>query len=267
MSKGPEDPVATLLPILDRAETDAANFIPASSEDLSDEQVLVWALFTHCFRVYRGIRILLKERLAQEASVLNRALLETTTRIAYLMSNRDRLEEMRLRILHDSLDELESLAKFEATLKMPLADEAVERTHAQREALDEAFAARGLKPGGLPDLRQMLTGIGKAERYWYFKRASADVHGSVAALGTKMSEQAEDHYLAVLQDDERTTLVIGMAAVDHFMSAVVATGTLLGWRSESELVEYRQPIDDELLELGRRAGLRGLPEEPSSEAP
>lgn len=245
---------------LRRIEQGVSRQIPAGGEGLTDEQFLIWTMVAHVTRLFRAIRVLLSNGLAFEASGLNRTLLQTAGQLAFFMHNEDRLEELRLRLLFDSLAELERLAKFEEDLGLPLAEEALTYTQEQRAKLTEAFTALGVTPGGLPDSRQMLKEMQKEERYWYFKRASSDVHGDVVALGAKMKRNEEGVYVAALEDDYKTILVVAMAAADQFVSSLIAAATTLGWETAEQIKEFRLSMDNTFMVMGKAAGLRGLPE-------
>jgi hypothetical protein len=252
---------AELERFLEHVEREVSGLIPQGGEGLSDEHFLVWAMVAHVVRMFRAIRSLLSKGLAFEASGLNRTLLQTAGQLAYFMHNQERLEELRLRLLFDSLAELERLAKFEGDLELPFAEEAIAYTQGQRSELTNAFVDRGIPPGGLPDPRQMLKEMEKEERYWYFKRASSDVHGDVVALGAKMKQNERGGYVAALEDDYKTILVVAMAAADHFVSSLIAAANILAWDQAEAIREFRSSMDETLMDLGRAAGLRGLPEQ------
>lgn len=245
---------------LERIENEMTRLLPRRADGLSDEQFLVAAMVTQILRSYRAIRILLGYGLAYEASSLNRTLLQTAGQLAYFMHNKTRLSELRLRLLSDALDELEKLAKFEKELDLPLADEAIAHVQTQRAELSQAFTDSGVSPGGLPNPRQMLKAINKEERYWYFKRASSDVHADVVALGAKMKQNEEGVYVAAIEEDYKTILVVAIAAADHFVSSLIAAADILAWVTAQPIQEFRRSMDETFMELGRAAGLRGLPE-------
>lgn len=253
------DPLTALYSTLDDVERDFAAVLPERSEGLKDEEILIWAMVTHAVRVFRAIRLLLRDRLASEASVLNRVLLEVATQLVHFMRNRSRLEELRLRLIHDAVGELERLADFEVELDLPLGQEAKADVTQRRSDLIAAFGRINVKPGGLPSVRQMLKEAGKESRYWYYKRASADAHGDIPTLGTKMQERSKGEYVAALTDNPKTVLVIGMAAADHFMSAMIAAADILDLAVSEDLKRRRDEFDNRQMTLLREAGFQETP--------
>lgn len=228
---------------------------------LTDAQVLVAGLMTQALRLMRSIRILLEQGLAVEANAMNRALLETCTLLVHMQRHHERLEEMRLRMLFDTNQKLLDLAKFEKDVSLPLADEDLAQAQQWTAELGEAFAKLGITPGGLPDTRTMLRLAGRESRYWYYKRASYDLHANLVSVGSRMREVESGSFAALLDDPPATVHVIAMATADHFASAMICGSILLEWPDIDGLTAHRSAMDERLQEIDARAG-RSMQEAP-----
>jgi hypothetical protein len=90
--------------LLEDAAAKAQAVRPSSSEGMTDGEELGLALFVSTFEILLGIRALVARRLAEEARMLSRTLLDDTARLIWLATAGEELEARVLRFHYSSIN-------------------------------------------------------------------------------------------------------------------------------------------------------------------
>jgi hypothetical protein len=123
-----------LLALLEDVAAKAQSARPSTSEDLSDAEELGLALFVSTFEVYLGVRALLRVRLAEEARMLSRTLLEDAARLIWLATSGEELEARALNFTYSSIE-------HERRLFRAARDNGYEWAESALEDIDQELAA------------------------------------------------------------------------------------------------------------------------------
>jgi len=231
---------------LDDAEWKAQSARPSTSQDLSNPQVLALGLFVATFEVYLGIRALLRERLAEEARMLSRTLLDDTTRLIWLAkaADSDELDARLLRYIFDSIDHEQRFMEMARDADQEWADEELTQLATELEDVKKEADSRGIKLKKLPDARGMLKLLGQEELYLWHVRASQSVHSSRVGFSARFRPGSDETAPITIPLESSTfdVVQVGVMAMQAFSLAMVAAADLLGWDSPDELVDYRKKV-------------------------
>lgn len=233
--------------LLEDVAAKAQSARPSSSEGLSNPQTLALGLFVATFEVYLGIRALLRERLAEEARMLSRTLLDDTTRLIWLATARDDPDELDARLLRyifDSLNHEERFLRMARETDHDWADEELARIAEELEDVKMEAERRGIALKKLPDARGMLQLVGQESLYLWHVRASQSIHSSRIGFSARFRPGSDETapISIPLESSIYDVVRVGVMAMQAFSLAMIAAGDLLAWDRRDELVEYREGI-------------------------
>jgi len=233
--------------LLEDVAAKAQSTRPSSAEGLSNPQVLALGLFVATFEVYLGIRALLHERLAEEARMLSRTLLDDTTLLIWLAMARedpDELDTRLLRYIFDSLEHEERFMRMARETDHEWADEELARIAEELEDVKKEAEGRGIALKKLPDARGMLKLVGQESLYLWHVRASQSIHSSRIGFSARFRPGSDETAPIVipLQSSLYDVVRVGVMAMQAFSLAIIQAGDLLGWDRRDQLVEYRDGI-------------------------
>lgn len=214
---------------------------------LSYEQMLALALFVTTFEVYLGMRALLRERLAEEARMLSRTLLDDTARLMWLASVRDDPEELEtraLRFVFDSLDHESRYARMARDIEREWADDELQRIADELEDVTRAAERKRIKLRKMPKPRDLLRSLRQERLYFWHLRASQSIHSSRIAFYARFRSGTNEKapVQIPLESTVEEVVRVGAMAMQTFSLAVIAAADVLDWGGRDELLEYRGRI-------------------------
>ncbi len=252
--------------MLDDVAAKAQSARPRTSEGLTDAQTLALGLFVATFEVFLGMRALLRERLAEEARMLSRTLLDDTTRLVWLAEIRDDPDELDARALRFVFDSL----KYEGPLMRAARDngyewagEEVERVAEEIEVVKTEAESKGIALKRMPKPVDLLRSLGQENLYYWHVRASQSIHSSRIGFSARFrpGPNAETPTLIALESPVAEVARVGAMAVQAFSLAMIAAAGVLGWESRPELVEYREHVVRLSVDLFAAVAGKAAPEE------
>jgi hypothetical protein len=232
---------------------------PRVLEDLTNAQTLALGLFVAAFEVFRGIRALLRDSLAEEARMLSRTLLDDTARLIWLARVRDDPEELEARTLRFLFDSLE----YEGHLMRAARENGFEwaedesRRVAEEQALVIADAKRRrLTLKRMPKPVDLLTSLGQRQLYYWHVRASQSLHSSRVGFSARFRPApAPDGSVTITLESPVDEVVrVGVMAIQTFSLALIAAADVMGWQGREDLVDYRERVirlSNDLFEVSR----------------
>ena len=233
--------------MLDDVAAKAQAARPKTSEGLTDPQTLALGLFVATFEVFLGMRTLLRERLAEEARMLSRTLLDDTARLIWLARVRDDPEELEaraLRFVFDSLEYEGPLMRAARDNGYEWADQELERITEELEVVKAEAKSRGITLKRMPKPVDLLASLGQANLYYWHVRASQSIHSSRIGFSARFQPSSDTDASILIPLESPTDEVgrVGAMAIQVFSLAMVAAADVLGWRTRDELVEYRERV-------------------------
>lgn len=233
-----QDVLDTLLLVIDFQASMQAELRPDMS---SHGKRLVSGLFTSCFGIFRGVYTLLADDMTHEAMMLNRTLVHDSTVLAYFHRHQDRLEELALSYVNDSLIEQRGLEAEAASIGFDRPDR-VERVEEQIDQVRQMAASMEItKIRRLPQLKDMLRELNVPHLYWAYKEASQAVHSNVLVIGSRLVAAGED-FAEERPYDATATYKLGRNAAEAFITANVALGHLLQLGTVTKWAETREKV-------------------------
>lgn len=219
----------------------------ATSEGLSDAQTLALGLFVAAFEVFLGIRVLLRERLAEEARMLSRTLLDDTARLAWLAKVRDDPEELdarALRFVFDSLEYEGRLMRAARDNGYDWAEEELKGLASELEAVKDEAKGKGIALKKMPKPVDLLRSLGQEKLYYWHVRASQSIHSSRIGFSARFQpgHNAGAPIRIPLESPVEEVARVGAMAVQAFSLALIAAADILGWDARPDLVEYRERV-------------------------
>jgi hypothetical protein len=150
--------------LLDDVVAKAQATRPRTSQDLTDAETLALGLFVATFEVFLGMRSLLRQRLAEEARMLSRTLLDDTARLVWLAQVRDdpgELEARALRFVFDSLEYEGPLIRTARDNGYKWAEEELGRNAEELEVVKAEAKSKGIPLERMPKPIDLLRSSGK----------------------------------------------------------------------------------------------------------
>jgi hypothetical protein len=236
-----------LYALLDDVAAKAQAARPRTSEGLTDSQTLALGLFVATFEVFLGMRALLRERLAEEARMLSRTLLDDTARLVWLAQVRDdpgELEARALRFVFDSLEYEGPLMRAARDNGYEWADEELRRIAEELEVVKAEAKSKGIALKRMPKPIDLLRSLGQEDLYYWHVRASQSIHSSRIGFSARFRPGSDPDapILITLESPTDEVARVGVMAVQAFSLAMIAAADVLGWGSRPELVEYRDRV-------------------------
>lgn len=233
--------------MLDDVAAKAQAARPRTSQDLTDAQTLALGLFVATFEVFLGMRSLLRERLAEEARMLSRTLLDDTARRVWLAQVRDdpgELEARALRFVFDSLEYEGQLMRTARDNGYKWAEEELGRIAEELEVVKAEAKSKGIPIKRMPKPIDLLPSLGQENLYYWHVRTSQSIHSSRIGFSARFqpSSDAEAPVLIHLESPIDEVARVGAMAVQAFSLAMAAAADVLDWVSRAELVEYRERV-------------------------
>jgi hypothetical protein len=233
--------------LLDDVAAKAQAARPRRSEGLTDAQTLALGLFVATFEVFLGMRALLRERLAEEARMLSRTLLDDTARLVWLArvrDNPDELEGRALRFVFDSLEYEGPLMRAARDNGYEWAEEELERITEELEVVKAEAKSKGIGLKGMPKPIDLLRSLGQESLYYWHVRASQAIHSSRIGFSARFrpGSKPDAPILIPLESPIDEVARIGAMAVHAFSLAMIAAADVLGWKNRAELIEYRERV-------------------------
>jgi len=220
---------------------------PRTSENLTDAQTLALGLFVAAFEVFLGMRALLRERLAEEARMLSRTLLDDTARLTWLARVRgdpDELDARALRFVFDSLEYEGPLMRAARDNGYGWAGEELERIAEELETVKAEAENKAIALKRMPKPVDLLRSLGQENLYYWHVRASQSIHSSRVGFSARFrpGPSADAPTLIPLEGPVDEVVRVGTMAVQAFSLAMIAAADVLGWESRAERVEYRERV-------------------------
>jgi uncharacterized protein DUF5677 len=220
---------------------------PRRSESLTEAQTLALGLFVAAFEVFLGIRALLQERLAEEARMLSRTLLDDTARLAWLARVRDDNDELDARALRFVFDSLEYEGRLMQAARdngYDWAEDELERIAEELESVKAEAGSKGIALKRIPKPVDLLRSLGQEKLYYWHVRASQSIHSSRIGFSARFrpGANAGAPILIPLESPADEVARVGTMAVQAFSLAMIAAADVLGWEGRAELVEYRERV-------------------------
>lgn len=211
----------------------------AELTELTYGKMMVLGLFVATWEVYRGIRVLLERRLAEEALMLMRTLVEDTARLQWLSRDAQDLEIRAIRYGWSSAKYERDLARAARSNGWAWAEEMFRTRAEEVEALRREAQAAGLgeEPENFPKTRDLLDELGSSRLYYWYARASQSIHSTGIGISARIRPPAGDTHMIQLESPPIDVARIGVIAGEHFISALVAASVLLSWNWE-EIVAF-----------------------------
>ena len=233
--------------LLDDVAARAQSARPRTSEGLTDAQTLALGLFVATFEVFLGMRALLRERLAEEARMLSRTLLDDTARLVWLAQVRNdpnELDARALRFVFGSLEYEGPLMRAARDNGYEWAEEELERIAGELEFVRAEARSKGIALKRMPKPVDLLASLGQKNLYYWHVRASQSIHSSRVGFSARFrpGATAESAILIPLESQSDEVARVGAMAVQAFSLAMIAAADLLGWESRAELIEYRDRV-------------------------
>lgn len=218
---------------------------PRTSGNLTDAQTLALGLFVATFEVFLGIRALLQGRLAEEARMLSRTLLDDMARLVWLARVRDDPDELEARALRFVYDSLE----YEGPLMRAARDNGLEWANDELERISEELAAvkreaktKRLRLKRMPKPRDLLASLGQKNLYYWHVRASQSIHSTRIGFSSRFRPGAHEEapFLIALEGSVEEVARVGVMAIQAFTMGMIAAADVLDWGNRQALVDYRE---------------------------
>ena len=240
---------------------------PSSSEGLSQAEELGLLLFVSTFEVFLGMRALLRERLAEEARMLSRALLEDTARLVWLATSAEELNARALNYTLSSIEYEQHLYRVARDNGYEWAESALEGMAKELAAVKDDAEKTGVALERLPTAREMLHSLGQGKLYYWHVLASQVIHSSRIGLSARFlpPPEGERPIGIMLESSIKEVARVGAMAIDVFSLAIVAANDVLGWDRRDELVVDRDRVKRLSGEFYERIKNGALPQESSPE--
>jgi hypothetical protein len=231
---------------------------PHTAEGLTFPQTLALALFVATFEVFLGMRALLRERLAEEARMLSRTLLDDSTRLIWLATVRadaDELEARAARFVFESLEYEGPLMRAAAENGYDWAEEALADIDKELAEVRTEAKRRGITLKRMPKPIDLMTALKQRRLYYWHVRASQSIHSSRIGVSSRFRPgRGENETIAIqLESPIDEVVQVGAMAVQVFTLALIAAVDLLLWDGRDELVDYLENVKERAGGLFERA--------------
>jgi hypothetical protein len=162
-------------------------------EDLTPGQVAAWGLFVAAWEVYRAIRALLERRLAEEALMLSRTLIDDAVRLMWFQLEPGEFEERALRYAWTSARKSHSLYEAAREIGVSWADDALIEGGQNMLEIRRQFRRLGKdKPEGLPDSWRLILDLEQDRLGYWHLRASQSIHSMGIGIGARLQPPLAD---------------------------------------------------------------------------
>jgi hypothetical protein len=238
----PFDRLPDLYGLLDDVAAKAQEVRPPTAEGLSKAQELSLGLFVSTFEVFLGMRALLRERLAEEARMLSRSLLDDTARLIWLATASEDLDTRVLSYAFTSIEFEADLYRAARDNGYDWAEAALDELEKERAVATDEAARLGVELKKIPPPRSMLHSLKQPELYYWHVRASQAIHSTVVGLSGRFAAHPDDdqRFAIPLMGSVAEVLRIGAMSIQAFSLAMIAADDLLAWGRRDELIEYRE---------------------------
>jgi uncharacterized protein DUF5677 len=225
------DRLPELHALLTEPDALASSLVSSVSAD-EEAQSLAVALLVSAWETYRGIRVLLERRLAEEARMLSRTLLDDAALLMYFVSHADEAETFALRYFYTQANRSELIARAARDAGFEWAVELEAARTAELKELEEAAKAKGIELRQLPHTRQILEELKQHGRLYYWHvRASQTIHSTLIGLSSRFrAPSTEGGAIEIALEAEPADIFqVGVVAAETFIAALAAAARLLGW--------------------------------------
>jgi len=245
------DQLATLDAFLLEVDGFAQRAHPTNFELHTHGQRLALGLYAATMTEYRGIRALLERRLAAEAQMVARPLLDDSIRLAYMALHRDRLDEVAMQYSWGSSKFERHLAKRAQANGYPwAAEDLADLAHEEQEIRAEA-EAQGIVLEGLPSSHAMLHELGDPRLSYWHTIATQAIHSSRVGLGMRFAPHPdhEDVTRVELEASPKDVATVGVLSAQVFSFTVIKACEVMGWPNRDDAIRFREQIMDRSVKL------------------
>jgi hypothetical protein len=189
-------------------------------------------LFASAWEVYRGIRVLLERKLAEEARILWRTLVTDSALLMWFVTRKDEIDVLALRYHWTSAKHSRGIARAARDNGFEWAQEMFnERGKEIAHILREARAMGIEEPKNLPKPEELLAELKQNRLYYWHARASQTIHSTVIGLSARLrAPEKEGEAVGIpLEGPQDEIAQVGIMAAETFIAALAAASNLLGW--------------------------------------
>lgn len=246
-SQGDESRLPELFALLEDVAAKAQSTRPRTSANLTDAQTLALGLFVATFEVFLGMQALLRERLAEEARMLSRTLLDDAARLIWFARVRDDPDELAartLRFVYDSLEYESPLMRAARDSGLEWAEEELQGIAEELDVVKREAKNKGISLRRMPKPRDLLASLGQNNLYYWHVRASQSIHSTRIGFSSRFRPGSDEEAstLIALESTVEEVARVSVMAVQAFSLAMIAAADLLGWDSRAKLVDYRERV-------------------------
>ncbi len=227
---------------------------PAHLTGLTQGQDVVYGLDIRARNLFRGICLLGRAGLCEEAHILSRTLLEDIVTLNYFQLRREEIEILALRFLKKSISEELGLIHSVAETKSPQGQARIVELKDQQQRVNRDLVSRGQKPKSLPGHKAMLEELEQMHVYGNFKLASMSVHTSRLALESARKRQEDGVSVWSDECDDGPVASIAFSATHSFVTGALAAADLLSWERSAEARSLYETAAGQLDQLSIDAG-------------
>ncbi len=238
-----EDSLRQLVDLMNKAD-ERAEATVGPIELPEHGQRIVLGLFVATWEVFRGIRALVAQLLAEEALMLSRTLLEDTARLIWLSLSPADLEERAIRFSLTSEWYARDVAQTARANKWEWADDMfrdrAEEIASLRTAAEEA--GLGSEPPPFPKTPDLLDELGESRLAYWYARASQSVHSTTIGISARIepADSAESRNQIRLHGSLKEAARIGLMAAQFFMISLHAASVILPLGSSDEILAFAE---------------------------
>jgi uncharacterized protein DUF5677 len=225
------DQLAEFDGLLEEAETFAQTFVQNVRTE-GNAQELTVALFASAWELYRGIRVLLRERLGEEARMLWRTLLDDMALLMWLANRPEERERRALRYYYTSTKHAEFIARAATAAGFAWAEKMEAGRAQELDRLRAEAEELGFVLKEIPNTQQLLENVRQHPRlYYHHVRASQTIHSTPIGLSSRFRppEQEGEAIGVSFQSDIDEITQVGIIAAQTFIGAMDATSQIMGW--------------------------------------
>lgn len=240
------DQLANLHAFLLEVDRFAQRAHPATFDLHTHAQRLALGLYAATMTEYRGIRALLERRLAPEAQMVARPLLDDSIRLAYMALHRDRLDEVAMQFSWGSSEFERHLAKRAQANGYPWAEEELADLTEEKQEIRAAAEAQGIVLKGLPSSHAMLQELGDPRLSYWHTIASQAIHSSRVGLGMRFAPHPDQQDVTriELEASLKDVATVGVLSAQVFSFTVIKACEVMGWPNRDDGIRFREEIMD-----------------------
>jgi hypothetical protein len=207
-------------------------------------QRIVLGLFVATWEVFRGIRALVAQLLAEEALMLSRTLLEDTARLIWLSQSPGELEGRAIRFSLASERYARDVAQTARANGWEWADDMLTDRAREIASLKKAAEEAGLgsEPLPFPKTSELLDELDDSRLAYWYARASQSVHSTTIGISARIeaADSAEGSNQIRLRGSIKETARIGLMAAQFFMISLHAASVILPWGGSDEILAFAE---------------------------